>query len=373
MIIGVPKEIKAYEERVGLVPHCVRELTLLGHQVLIETQAGVAIGFSNADYKNAGAVIISNAKEVFTRSEMIVKVKEPQTEERVMLSRGQILFTYLHLAPDITQTKSLIDSKAICIAYESVTDSLGKCPLLAPMSAIAGRMSIQAGAQSLEHSHGGKGLLVCGVPGVEAARIVILGGGMVGANAARMALGWQAEVTLLDNNLATLAALDREFAGQVTLLYATHETIDKLVSRADIIVGAVRSPNATPPMMLTADHLPMMQPGSVLVDVSIDQGGCFETSRPTSHSQPTYLVDNIVHYCVPNMPSAVARTASFALSNATLPYIKAIANKGYKKALMDDEGFLNGMNLIHGKVTNKAIATHFDLHYTRPTVALSMH
>ncbi|MGF1686070.1 alanine dehydrogenase [Photobacterium japonica] len=373
MIIGVPKEIKAHEDRVGLTPHSVRELTLLGHQVLIETQAGEAIGLSNADYENAGAVIISNAKEVFTRSEMIVKVKEPQAEERIMLANGQILFSYLHLAPDFTHTKALIDSKAICIAYETITDSLGKFPLLAPMSAVAGRMSVQAGVQSLENSRGGSGLLVCGTPGVEAAHIVILGGGVVGANAARMAVGWRANVTLLDTNMQTLQALDSEFQGRVTLLYSTHETIDKLVSSADIIIGAARVPGALPPRLLTAGQVKTMKPGAVLVDVAIDQGGCFETSRPTTHTQPTYIVDNVVHYCVTNMPSAVARTATFALNSAILPYVKSLANKGYKHALHDDEGFLAGMHLIHGKITNKAIATTFGLHYTNPTVALSMY
>lgn len=373
MIIGVPKEIKNHEYRVGLVTSSVRELTSLGHQVLVETQAGAGIGLSDADYENAGAEIISDAKEVFTRSEMIVKVKEPQAAERSALREGQILFTYLHLAPDFQQTKSLIDSKAICIAYETVTDTLGKLPLLAPMSEVAGRMSIQAAAQTLENSYGGRGLLLSGVPGVEPANIVILGGGVVGSNAARMAVGMRADVTLLDNNIDTLRQLDREFRGAVKLRYATREAIAQLVPRADAIIGAVLIPGAAAPKLITAEHVRQMKPGSALIDVAIDQGGCFETSHPTTHAQPTYIMDNIVHYCVANMPGAVARTSAFALNNATLPYVTKIANLGYKKALLDDEGFLSGMNIMHGKVTCKEVATTFDLHYTVPTVALSMH
>ncbi|MCQ1057729.1 alanine dehydrogenase [Photobacterium sp. DNB23_23_1] len=373
MIIGVPKEIKNHEYRVGLVTSSVRELTSLGHQVLVETLAGVGIGLSDVDYENAGATIISNAKEVFTRSEMIVKVKEPQAEERAMLNKGQILFTYLHLAPDFPQTKDLIDSKAVCIAYETVTDSSGKLPLLAPMSEVAGRMSIQAGAQTLENSNGGRGLLLSGVPGVEPANVLILGGGVVGSNAARMAVGMRANVTLLDRNLDTLRALDCEFKGAVNLTYSTTETIDRLVPEADIIIGAVLIPGAAAPKLITADHVKKMKAGSALVDVAIDQGGCFETSHPTTHTDPTYIVDGVVHYCVANMPGAVARTSTFALNNATLPYVIKLANLGYKKALLADPGFLAGMNVIYGKVTCKEVADSFDLHFTDPTVAISMH
>ncbi|PSW18418.1 alanine dehydrogenase [Photobacterium sanctipauli] len=373
MIIGVPKEIKNHENRVGLVTSSVRELVSLGHQVLVETQAGAGIGLSDQDYESAGAVIISNAKEVFTRSEMIVKVKEPQAEERAMLSEGQILFTYLHLAPDFPQTKDLIDSKAVCIAYETVTDHSGKLPLLAPMSEVAGRMSIQAAAQTLENSNGGRGLLLSGVPGVEPAKVVILGGGVVGSSAARMAVGMRADVTLLDRNLDTLRELDREFQGSVKLLYSTEEAINKLVPDADVIIGAVLIPGAAAPKLITAEHVKAMKPGSALVDVAIDQGGCFETSKPTTHTEPTYIVDDVVHYCVANMPGAVARTSAFALNNATLPYVIKLANEGYKKALIDDPGFLGGLNVIYGKVTCKEVAESFDLHYTDPTVAISMH
>ncbi|AJR09311.1 alanine dehydrogenase [Photobacterium gaetbulicola] len=373
MIIGVPKEIKNHEYRVGLVTSSVRELTSLGHQVLVETQAGVGIGLSDSDYENAGATIISTAKEVFTRSEMIVKVKEPQAVERAMLSEGQILFTYLHLAPDFPQTKDLIDSKAVCIAYETVTDASGKLPLLAPMSEVAGRMSIQAGAQTLENSSGGRGLLLSGVPGVEPANVLILGGGVVGSNAARIAVGMRANVTLLDRNVDTLRALDIEFRGAVNLVYSTSEAIDRLVPEADIIIGAVLIPGAAAPKLITAEHVKLMKPGSALVDVAIDQGGCFETSHPTTHTDPTYIVDDVVHYCVANMPGAVARTSAFALNNATLPYVIKLANLGYKKALLDDPGFLAGMNIIYGKVTCKEVADSFNLHFTDPTVAISMH
>ncbi|MGF1757341.1 alanine dehydrogenase [Photobacterium sagamiensis] len=373
MIIGVPKEIKDNEYRVGLIPASVRELVLLNHQVLVETKAGSGIGLTDADYQAAGAFIISSAKEVFTRSEMIVKVKEPQAVERIMLHEGQILFTYLHLAPDLPQTKDLIKSKAVCIAYETVTDNKGTLPLLAPMSEVAGRMSVQAGAQTLENSRGGRGLLLSGVPGVEPAKVVILGGGVVGSNAARIALGMRADVTILDRNIDTLRALDAEFQGRAKVIYSTREAIDNLVVDADLIIGAVLIPGAAAPKLITAEHVKKMKQGSALVDVAIDQGGCFETSHPTTHTDPTYIVDEVVHYCVANMPGAVARTSAFALNNATLPYVINLANKGYKKALLEDEGFLSGMNIMYGKVTCKEVADAFDLHYTDPTVALSMH
>lgn len=373
MIIGVPKEIKNHEYRVGLVTSSVRELVSFGHQVLVETQAGVGIGLSDSDYQTAGATIISTAKEVFTRSEMIVKVKEPQAEERAMLREGQILFTYLHLAPDLPQTKDLIDSKAVCIAYETVTDNRGRLPLLAPMSEVAGRMSIQAGAQALENSNGGRGLLLSGVPGVEPAKVVILGGGVVGSNAARMAIGLRADVTILDRSPETLRALDIEFQGKAKVIYSTNELIDRLVPEADMIIGAVLIPGAAAPKLITAEHVKQMKPGSALVDVAIDQGGCFETSRPTTHTEPSYMVDEVVHYCVANMPGAVARTSAFALNNATLPYVMKLAEQGYKKALLSDPGFLAGLNVIYGKVTCKEVAEAFNLHYTDPEVAISMH
>ena len=373
MIIGVPKEIKNHENRVGLVTSSVRELVSFGHQVLIETNAGNGIGLSDSDYQAAGASIIATAKEVFTRSEMIVKVKEPQAAERAMLREGQILFTYLHLAPDFPQTKDLIDSKAICIAYETVTDQLGRLPLLAPMSEVAGRMSIQAGAQTLENSKGGRGLLLGGVPGVEPAKVIILGGGVVGSNAARMAIGLRADVTILDRSLDTLRALDSEFQGRAKVVYSTNEIIDRLVPDADLIIGAVLIPGAAAPKLITAEHVKKMKPGSALVDVAIDQGGCFDTSRPTTHTNPTYIVDDVVHYCVANMPGAVARTSAFALNNATQPYVLRLANLGYKKALLGDPGFLAGLNIIHGKVTCKEVADTFGLPYTEPEVAISTH
>ncbi|NAX48620.1 alanine dehydrogenase [Photobacterium halotolerans] len=373
MIIGVPKEIKDHEYRVGLVTSSVRELVSLGHQVLIETQAGAGIGLSDADYQSAGATILSTASEVFTRSELIIKVKEPQTVERAMLREGQILFTYLHLAPDYEQTKELIQSKSICIAYETVKDNKGRLPLLAPMSEVAGRMSVQAAAQTLENSRGGRGLLLSGVPGVEPAKVLILGGGVVGSNAARLAVGMRADVTVLDRNLDTLRALDCEFQGKVKLLYSTDDLIDRLVPDTDVIIGAVLIPGAAAPKLITADHVKAMKHGSCLVDVAIDQGGCFETSHPTTHTNPTYIVDNVVHYCVANMPGAVARTSAFALNNATLPYIINLAGNGYKQALLGDPGFLAGLNVIHGKVTCREVAEAFNLHYTDPTVALSMH
>ncbi|MDO6497274.1 alanine dehydrogenase [Photobacterium sanguinicancri] len=373
MIIGVPKEIKNHEYRVGLTPASVRELVLLGHQVLIESNAAIGIGFVDADYQAVGASIISTAKEVFTRSEMIVKVKEPQAVERAMLREGQILFTYLHLAPDFPQTKELIQSKAICIAYETVTDKYGRLPLLAPMSEVAGRMSIQAGAQTLENSSGGRGLLLSGVPGVSPANVVILGGGVVGSNAARMAVGMRADVTILDRDIDTLRSLDKEFQGRAKVLYSTREAIDKLVPVADLIIGAVLIPGAAAPKLISAEHIDRMKAGSALVDVAIDQGGCFETSHPTTHTDPTYIINGVVHYCVANMPGAVARTSTFALNNATLPYVIKLAEKGYKKALLEDDGFINGMNVMYGKVTYKEVADAFNLHYTDPSVAISMH
>lgn len=288
-----------------MVPASVRELISHGHSVYVQSQAGAGIGFSDDDYINAGASILSTAEEVFATAEMIVKVKEPQAVERAMLREGQILFTYLHLAPDFPQTQDLIKSKAICIAYETVTDSRGRLPLLAPMSEVAGRMSIQAGAQALEKSRGGAGMLLGGVPGVEPAKIVVLGGGVVGSNAARMAVGMRADVTVLDRNIDTLRALDEEFQGRAKVLYSTEEILEKHVLAADLVIGAVLIPGAAAPKLVTADHIKRMKPGSAVVDVAIDQGGCFETSKATTHADPTYIVDDVVHYCVANMPGAV--------------------------------------------------------------------
>ncbi|TQQ08753.1 alanine dehydrogenase [Vibrio cholerae] len=372
MIIGVPKEIKNHEYRVGMIPASVRELVSHGHQVYVETNAGSGIGFSDDDYIAVGASILPTAADVFAKAEMIVKVKEPQAIERAMLKEGQILFTYLHLAPDFPQTEELIKSKAVCIAYETVTDNMGRLPLLAPMSEVAGRMSIQAGAQTLEKSRGGSGLLLGGVPGVAPAKVVVLGGGVVGANAARMAIGLRADVTILDRNIDTLRKLDEEFQGRANVVYSTADAIEKYVLEADLVIGAVLIPGAAAPKLVTQQHIKRMKPGSAVVDVAIDQGGCFETSHPTTHAEPTYIVDDVVHYCVANMPGAVARTSTFALNNATLPFIVKLANKGYQKALLEDAGFLKGLNVIHGKVTYKEVAENFGLDYVDPAKAIAM-
>ncbi|TQQ55522.1 alanine dehydrogenase [Vibrio cholerae] len=372
MIIGVPKEIKNHEYRVGMIPASVRELVSHGHQVYVETNAGSGIGFSDDDYIAVGASILPTAADVFAKAEMIVKVKEPQATERAMLKEGQILFTYLHLAPDFPQTEELIKSKAVCIAYETVTDNMGRLPLLAPMSEVAGRMSIQAGAQTLEKSRGGSGLLLGGVPGVAPAKVVVLGGGVVGANAARMAIGLRADVTILDRNIDTLRKLDEEFQGRANVVYSTADAIEKYVLEADLVIGAVLIPGAAAPKLVTKQHIKRMKPGSAVVDVAIDQGGCFGTSHPTTHAEPTYIVDDVVHYCVANMPGAVARTSTFALNNATLPYIVKLANKGYQKALLEDAGFLKGLNVIHGKVTYKEVAENFGLDYIDPAKAIAM-
>lgn len=372
MIIGVPKEIKNHEYRVGMIPASVRELASHGHQVFVETNAGAGIGFSDDDYIAVGASILPTAADVFAKADMIVKVKEPQAVERAMLREGQILFTYLHLAPDFPQTEELIKSKAVCIAYETVTDNMGRLPLLAPMSEVAGRMSIQAGALTLEKSHGGSGLLLGGVPGVAPAKVAIIGGGVVGANAARMAIGLRADVTILDRNIDTLRRLDEEFQGRANVVYSTEDAIEHYVLDADLVIGAVLIPGAAAPKLVTKAHIRRMKPGSAVVDVAIDQGGCFETSHATTHAAPTYIVDDVVHYCVANMPGAVARTSTFALNNATLPYIVKLANKGYQAALTSDPGFMKGLNVIHGKVTCKEVAENFNLAYVAPAEAIAM-
>lgn len=372
MIIGVPKEIKNHEYRVGMIPASVREVLSHGHQVFVETNAGAGIGFSDDDYIAVGASILPTAADVFTQADMIVKVKEPQAVERAMLREGQILFTYLHLAPDFPQTEELIKSKAVCIAYETVTDNMGRLPLLAPMSEVAGRMSIQAGALVLEKSRGGSGLLLGGVPGVAPAKVVILGGGVVGANAARMAIGLRANVTILDRNLDVLRRLDQEFQGRANVVFSTEDAIENHVLNADLVIGAVLIPGAAAPKLVTEQHIKAMKPGSAVVDVAIDQGGCFATSHPTTHADPTFIVDEVVHYCVANMPGAVARTSTFALNNATLPYIIKLANLGYQRALSQDPGFLKGLNVIHGKVTCQQVAENFNLDYVDPAHALTM-
>ncbi|MGH8442257.1 MAG: alanine dehydrogenase [Nevskiaceae bacterium] len=371
MRVGVPKEIKNHEYRVGLTPAGVRELAERGHDVLVEKGAGGGIGIADDQYVKAGAKIAPGAAAVFEKSEMIVKVKEPQPVECKMLGKDQVLFTYLHLAPDPEQTKGLVKSKCVAIAYETVTDGRGGLPLLAPMSEVAGRMSIQAGAHALEKAQGGLGVLAGGVPGVAPAEIVILGGGVVGYNAARVAVGMGARVTVLDKSLPRLNYLDQIFDGRLTTVYSTTDAVEHHVSRADLVIGAVLVPGAAAPRLVTRPMLKRMKPGAVIVDVAIDQGGCFETSRPTTHQEPTYVVDGIVHYCVANMPGGVARTSTFALTNATLPYVLALADKGYRKALLDDAQFREGLNVHHGAVTHKAVAEALGYEYVAAPEALN--
>lgn len=370
MKIGVPKEVKNHEYRVGLTTLSVKELINAGHEVVVETNAGTGIGLTDAEYKEVGAKILATAKEVFDNADMIVKVKEPQPSEYSLLKENQILFTYLHLAPDPDQAKGLIDSKCVAIAYETVTDERGGLPLLAPMSEVAGRMSVQVGAWMLEKSQGGKGVLLGSVPGVEPARVVVLGGGVVGANAARMAAALGADVTIVDRNLKRLNELDWMFMGRLKTAYSTQAMIEKLVAKADLVIGAVLVVGASAPRLVTRAMLKTMSPGSVLVDVAIDQGGCFETSRPTTHADPYYEVDGILHYCVTNMPGAVARTSTFALNNATLPFTMALANKGYKRALMDDKHLLNGLNVCKGRITHEIVARDLNMEYVEPGAAI---
>ncbi len=360
MLIGVPKEIKDQEYRVGLVPASVRELTHGGHQVVVEHNAGHPIGLDDDDYRRVGADVVDSAEEVFARADMIVKVKEPQRIERNMLREGQILFTYLHLAADAEQTRDLVDSGATAIAYETVTDEAGRLPLLAPMSEVAGRMSIQAGAHCLEKAQGGRGVLIGGVPGVPSGDVVILGGGVVGTNAARMAMGMEARVTVLDKSVRRLAELDMQFGPMLNTIFATVEALERYIDQADLVVGAVLVPGAETPRLISRDMVKSMRRGSVIVDVSVDQGGIAETSKPTTHTEPTYIVDEVVHYCVSNMPGAVARTSTFALNNATLPYVLELANKGWKQALAGDEGFAAGLNVHAGQVTHPAVAQDLD-------------
>ncbi len=374
MLIGVPKEIKNHEYRIGMVPASVSELVRQGHQVVVETQAAAGIGFSDDDYLAVGAEIAQTAAEVFASAEMIVKVKEPLADERAQLREGQILFTYLHLAPDRAQTVDLINRKAICIAYETVTSGGGglplSLPLLAPMSEVAGRMSVQAGAQCLEKSHGGSGLLLAGVPGVSPAKVVIIGCGVVGSNAAKIAIGMGANVSILDRSIGVLRQLDSQFGARLETIYASSDALEQQVLAADLVIGAVLVPGAAAPKLVTEDMIKRMKSGSAVVDVAIDQGGCFATSHATTHADPSYLVDGVVHYCVANMPGAVPRTSTFALNNATLPYIVSIANKGYKAALLDDEHLLNGLNVYKGQITCRSVAESLGLEYSTPFNAL---
>jgi alanine dehydrogenase len=355
MIVGVPKEIKNHEYRVGLTPAAVQEFVKCGHEVLVQTNAGTSIGFTDALYTNAGAIIIATPEEIFAKADMIVKVKEPQANECKMLRRGQTLYTYLHLAPDPVQTQLLVESGATCIAYETVTDHRGTLPLLAPMSEVAGRMSIQAGAHYLEKASGGSGTLLGGVPGVAPGKVLIIGGGVVGLNAAKMAMGLGADVTILDRSLNRLRELDDIFEGRLATVFSTSEAIDYHSSRADLVIGAVLVPGAAAPKLLNREHIKNMKPGSVVVDVAIDQGGCFETSKATTHQDPVYIIDDVVHDCVANMPGGVARTSTMALNNATLSFGLALANKGPKQAMLDDPHLLNGLNVHNGIVTYKAV------------------
>ncbi len=356
MLIGVPKEIKNHEYRVGFTPTSVREAVRHGHEVWVQANAGSGIGSSDADYTAAGAKIVAEAADIFAKADMIVKVKEPLAGERAMLREGQILYTYLHLAPDPEQTKDLVKSGAVCIAYETVTSARGGLPLLAPMSQVAGRMSVQSGAHCLEKAQGGRGMLLGGVPGVSPAKVVILGGGVVGTNAAAIAIGMGADVTIIERSTDRMEELVARFGLSVKTLYSTQGAIEDECAMADLVIGGVLIPGAAAPKLVTKKMLKDWKPGSVFVDVAIDQGGCAETSHATTHADPTYVVDNVVHYCVANMPGGVARTSTYALNNVTLPFALNIANKGWKKALHDDAHLRNGLNVASGHVTYKAVA-----------------
>ncbi|MDF1678830.1 MAG: alanine dehydrogenase [Legionellaceae bacterium] len=371
MLVGVPKEIKAQEARVGLVPASVREIVRAGSEVIVERTAGSGIGIPDEAYEAAGAVLVDTADEIFARADLVVKVKEPQPSECRRLREGQILFTYLHLAPDPMQTRLLKESGVSAIAYETVTEPGGGLPLLTPMSQVAGRMSIQAGAHCLEMVEGGSGILLGGVPGVSPANVVVIGGGVVGTNAARMAMGMEAQVTVLDRSLARLRVLDFQFGSKLNTIYSTAEMLEQYVTNADLVIGAVLVPGAAAPRLVTRDMLKAMRPGSVMVDVAIDQGGCFETSRATTHEEPTYVEEGVVHYCVANMPGAVPRTSTFALNNATLPFILNLVTKGLKVALLSDSHLLEGLNVHQGKITHEAVARDLGYDYVPAKDVLS--
>lgn len=371
MLVGVPKEIKPQENRVGLVPASVREVIRAGGEVLVETNAGVGIGITDEQYTAVGAQVVETADEIFDRSDLIIKVKEPQPVECKRLKEGQTIFTYLHLAPDPQQTRLLKESGATAIAYETVSQNDGGLPLLTPMSQVAGRMSIQAGAHCLEMAQGGSGVLLGGVPGVAPANVVVIGGGVVGTNAVRMAMGMEAQVTVLDKSLNRLRELDFQFGSKLNTIYATAESTEDYVINADLVIGAVLVPGAAAPKLVTRNMLKEMRPGSVVVDVAIDQGGCFETSRPTTHHEPTYEEENVVHYCVANMPGAVPKTSTFALNNATLPFILSLVSKGVKLALLSDGHLLNGLNVHQGMITCEAVARELDYEYIAATDALT--
>ncbi|EAW40183.1 alanine dehydrogenase [marine gamma proteobacterium HTCC2080] len=370
MIVGIPKEIKNHEYRIGMTPAGVRELVNRGHQVLVETEGGVGVGFDNASYGAVGAQIVASPEDILAAADMIIKVKEPQANECRMLRSGQVLFTYLHLAPDPDQAQLLLDSGVSAIAYETVTNAKGGLPLLAPMSEVAGRMSIQAGAHHLEKAQGGNGMLLGGVPGVEPARVVVLGGGVVGTQAAKMAAGLGAQVTIFDRSIERLQQLDDLFQGRAVGLYSTQNAVEQYVRAADLVIGAVLIPGASAPKLVTRDDVAAMRPGAVLVDVAIDQGGCFETSQATTHQSPTYVVDDVVHYCVANMPGGVARTATMALTNATLPFALKLADKGLA-ALQDDDHLRQGLNVHAGHITHEAVAAALNADYLPADKALN--
>jgi len=371
MLVGVPSEIKEQESRVGLTPFSVRELVNHGNNVLIQDQAGFGAGFENNDYEQAGAKIVKDAGDIFNDAEMIVKVKEPLSNEVKMLKENQILFTYLHLAADLQLTRGLIESNSICIAYETVTDNNNKLPLLAPMSAVAGRMSIQAGAHSLEKTQRGRGLLLGGAPGVSPATVLILGGGVVGENAALIAIGMRAKVFIVDKSEKRLDELQLKFGNSIIPVLSDKVNIDDLVSDSELVIGGVLIPGAEAPKLVTKKMLSKMKRGSVIVDVAIDQGGCVETSKPTTHANPTYIIDNIVHYCVANMPGGVPRTSTLALNKATIPFVMNLATNGYQRALKEDQNFLNGLNIFKGQVTYKAVAADLGYDFISPDKLLN--
>ncbi len=371
MRIGVPKEIKNHEYRVGLTPSSVRELAALGHEVVVEKGAGAGIGAADATYEKAGAKILPGADEVFAAADMIVKVKEPQAVEIKRLRPGQVLFTYLHLAPDPEQCKGLIASGAVCIAYETVTQPGGGLPLLAPMSEVAGRMAIQAGAYCLEKAHGGMGILLGGVAGVPPAKITILGAGVVGSNAAQMAVGSGAIVVVIDRSIDALRRIDRLLGARAITVYSNRDNVEHHVLSADLVIGGVLIPGAAAPKLVTREHVAAMKPGAVVVDVAIDQGGCFETSHATTHAEPIYVVDNVVHYCVANMPGAVPRTSTYALNNATLPFVQQLADKGWKRSLAENAHLRNGLNICAGKVTCREVAEALGHVFVEPETLLS--
>lgn len=371
MIIGIPKEIKSEEYRVGLTPFNAHELVNHGHEVIVEHDAGAGIGFKDEHYREANVTVVDTPDQVYSRADMIIKVKEPQPSEYKLLRENQILFTYLHLAPDPKQADALIKSGCIAIAYETVTSEYGTLPLLAPMSQVAGRLSIQVGSYCLQKPEGGSGVLLGGVPGVNPGKVVVIGGGVVGTNAVRMAMGKRTYVTVLDRSLKRLQELDLQYGGRLNTAYATKATIEEFVIEADLVIGAVLVPGKAAPKLVSRETLPKMRPGSVMVDVAIDQGGCFETSRPTTHAKPTYVVDNIVHYCVANMPGAVPRTATLALNNATLPFILELADQGLKQALLGNPHLMKGLNVYKGNVTHAGVANDLKKEYVPPEELLS--